>query len=140
MITTLRLPERLRAWLCNEARAAFPRECCGLIEGTIRESFAQIVELHPAPNVATRDDRFEIDPDLHIALLRQLRGTDRSIIGCYHSHPNGRAEPSQHDAESAGEVDFLWVIAALEDSTADPRITAFVSTGNSFQRVGIEMR
>ena len=147
MITTLLLPQALRAQLCAEARAAFPRECCGLIEGlrepltlSLAKGAARVTALHPMPNLATAPDRFEIDPARHVALLRELRDTDRAIIGCYHSHPNGAAEPSAHDLESAGELGFLWLIAAMEDSTTEPRTAAFVSTGNSFQPVRLETR
>ena len=138
MITTLLMPESLRAQLANEARAAFPRECCGLMEGTVHESVAHVTELHPAANLASELDRFEIDPVRHIALLRQLRGTDHSIIGCYHSHPNGRPEPSQYDRESADEANFIWLIAALESAVVSPCVAAFVGTGFAFAPLRIE--
>ena len=62
--------------------------------------------------------RFEIDPLTHIKAqkLARLRGSE--IIGCYHSHPNGRAEPSATDLAGAGAEDFLWLIAAGEDLNA----------------------
>jgi proteasome lid subunit RPN8/RPN11 len=138
VITAFQLSEPLRAKLCNEARAAFPRECCGLIEGTLHESVARVSELHPTQNLATRTDRFEIDPARHIALLRQLRAADRSIIGCYHSHSNGRPEPSELDRDSAAESNFVWLIVALENSAVAPRIAAFVSTGFAFGPLRIE--
>lgn len=103
---TFDLPRELRGQIEREARDAFPRECCGLIEGTGLRALA----LHPSTNIAPEPDRFAIDPALHIALRRQLRGTGRAVIGCYHSHPNGRPEPSAHD----GDADFVWLIAALD--------------------------
>ena len=148
MIATLLLPDALRAQLYAEARAAFPRECCGLIEGIIDsltlsvskgEAVARALALHPMPNIAPASDRFEIDPVRHIALMRQLRGTDRAIIGCYHSHPNGRPEPSQHDCESAGEENFLWLIAALGNDSGEPRLACFVSSESAFNPVRIEI-
>lgn len=142
MITTLILPGELQAQLCAEARDAFPRECCGLIEGilTLSLSTGEAVALHPTRNLATARDRFEIDPAAHIALLRRLRGTQGALIGCYHSHPNGRPEPSPHDCESANDVGFLWLIAALDGADAKPGIAAFVSTGEAFNPIRIESR
>ena len=35
------------------------------------------------------------------------------MIGCYHSHPDGAAEPSATRPRGAGEENFLWLIAAL---------------------------
>ena len=50
-------------------------------------------------NLADTPDRFEIDPAEQIKLMRALRGAGREIIGCYHSHPNGSAEPSADRSE-----------------------------------------
>lgn len=100
------LAPALRAQILAEARAASPRECCGLLEGDGR----RITALHPTRNLAAEPDRFEIDPAEQFALLR----AGRRIVGCYHSHPGGAAEPSPRDAAHAGEVGFLWLIAAEE--------------------------
>ena len=103
MIKTLILPPALRDQVLREANAARPRECCGLIEGTYKEDAAQALICHPVRNLAAANDCFELDPARHIGLLKSLRGSGREIVGCYHSHPNGRAEPSARDL--AGEVD-----------------------------------
>lgn len=112
MIATLILPQTLRDQIAREALAAHPSECCGLIEGTynIREG-ASALACHPTSNLATDTNSFEIDPARHIELLRTLRGTGREILGCYHSHPNGRAEPSSRDLARATDENFLWLIA-----------------------------
>jgi len=36
------------------------------------------------------------------------------VIGHYHSHPGGAAEPSRTDAESITDPAMVWVIVALE--------------------------
>jgi proteasome lid subunit RPN8/RPN11 len=143
MIGLLKLPTALREQLAREAKAAFPGECCGLIEGatsvlSLSLSKVEAVALHPAPNLAAAQDRFEIDPAIHFALLRQLRGTTHEIIGCYHSHPNGRPEPSPRDMEGAGEEGFLWLIATLDSAQADVQIACFTWTGSNFAPVAIE--
>jgi proteasome lid subunit RPN8/RPN11 len=114
VIVSLLLPEDLRAQIAREAEIALPRECCGLIEGYREDARAVATALHPTRNIAREDDRFEIDPAQHVALLKKLRGSDREIIGCYHSHPNGRAAPSDHDRAAAGEAGFFWLIQAAE--------------------------
>ena len=75
---------------------------------------------HPTRNLATRPDRFEIDPAAQFALLRRLRGSGREIVGCYHSHPNGAAEFSACDREGAFESDFLWLVAAITAGATNP--------------------
>ena len=117
MIETLVLPGGFRAEIEDAARRAFPRECCGLIEGIVEQHIARVTAIHPARNLAAESDRFEIDPAQQIRLLRQLRGTGRDVIGCYHSHPNGRPEPSARDLAGAFGADFLWLIVALTPCT-----------------------
>jgi proteasome lid subunit RPN8/RPN11 len=137
MITAVELPLPLQSQLRAEALSACPRECCGLLEGVVEDSLARVVALHPMSNVANEADRFEIDPAQQIALLRVLRGTEHAIIGCYHSHPNGRAEPSERDRESAIEPDFLWLICAVKESIQTSSIAGFVSGGQSYSPVRI---
>jgi proteasome lid subunit RPN8/RPN11 len=113
MIAQVFLPGLLQDHIEKEARDAFPRECCGLVEGVGDEQVLRVTAVHPARNLATEPDRFEIDPADQFRVLRALRGTGRDIIGCYHSHPNGRAQPSARDREGAFGGDFLWLILAL---------------------------
>ena len=125
MPSTFILPQPLRAQIAVEARAAFPRECCGLIEGTREGEDVRVAALHPTANFSAAPDGFEIDPSAHIRLLRTLRGTGREIVGCYHSHPNGRPEPSERDRANGGEEGFIWLIAALDDGAGPVELTAF---------------
>ena len=131
MLSTLILPPLLRARLVAEARAAFSRECCGLIEGALEGEMVRAAALHPTANIGRTPDSFEIDPSAHINLLRTLRGTGRGIVGCYHSHPNGRPEPSDRDRAGGGEEGFVWLIAALADGSGPVELTAFA--GASFR-------
>ena len=122
------LPHPLRAQLVAEARAAFPGECCGLIEGTMQGEKVRAVALHAIANIGSTPDSFEIDPAAHINLLRTLRGTGRGIVGCYHSHTNGRPEPSERDRECGGDEGFVWLIAALDGAAGPVELTAFEAT------------
>ena len=108
----IELPAVLAEQIRHQARIASPRECCGLLEGVrLKEDF-HISALHPARNLAADADRFEMDASDHLSASKTARARGHRIIGCYHSHPNGRAEPSAHDLAGAGEENFLWLIAA----------------------------
>lgn len=87
--------------------AAMPdREICGLLFGTSQS----IARAEPADNVADRQqDTFEIDPRALFAALRAERAGSERLIGHYHSHPNGSAEPSPRDL-TAAEPGKLWLI------------------------------
>lgn len=108
----LRLPAALRDRIAAEAQRAFPRECCGLLEGKREGCVIVVAAAHAARNLSDRTDRFEIDPADHVRILRAARERGNVLVGCYHSHPNGRPEPSLHDNNGASETGYAWLIAA----------------------------
>lgn len=99
------------AALRAEARAAHPFECCGLLMGE-GETVTRAV---PCANVAADPVRhFEIDPATLIAAHRAERGGGARVVGYYHSHPSGPAEPSATDRASAAYDGRVWAIVAGE--------------------------
>ena len=136
-MTVLALPSALREQIEGEARAAFPRECCGLIEGARTGDRIEALVLHPAPNLSKDTGRFEIDPAAQFAALRTARANGREIVGCYHSHPNGTAEPSARDLAGAGEEGFLWLIAPLASAERPVQLAAFAFAASRFVPVMI---
>ncbi|MGV2495415.1 Mov34/MPN/PAD-1 family protein [Pelagerythrobacter aerophilus] len=91
-----------------EAAAADPRECCGILlgdGGTVR-ALAPARNVHPAP-----ETHFEIDPRALIDAYRAARGGGPQVMGYYHSHPHGPAEPSATDRASAARDGRIWAIA-----------------------------
>jgi desampylase len=131
MIEALAISKDLREQIAEQARRAYPNECCGLIEGSREFENVRAIAIHPTRNVADGPDRFEIDPAEHIRLLRAAREAGNTIIGCYHSHPNGSAGPSAADKANASDEDFVWVIAAVGPDEK-PRLASFVYTGGGF--------
>jgi proteasome lid subunit RPN8/RPN11 len=105
-------PDTQHEQLTAEARAAFPLECCGLIEGAATPEGWRVSALHRSKNLAADPaQNFQIDPQVQFDLLRRLRGTERAIIGCYHSHPSGLGAPSDRDRAEAIDDGFVWLIA-----------------------------
>ncbi len=106
---TLTISRALHAELLALAGAAPHREVCGLLfgEGDCVDA------VQPCANVSTSPaDSFEIDPAALIAAHKTMRAGGRAVIGCFHSHPNGRAEPSARDVAGAGAGLGVWVIIA----------------------------
>lgn len=95
----------------GEALAAHPSECCGIMVG----EGDRIRAILPARNVhATPDTHFEIDPQVLIDAHRAAREGGPQVVGYYHSHPDGPAEPSRTDIEMAAGDDSIWAIAGRE--------------------------
>lgn len=97
--------QQLRA----ESGAAPECEVCGLLLG----DGCVITEARACANVADDPARgFEIDPAALVAAHRSARAGGPALIGCYHSHPNGRPEPSPRDAAAAAPDGMIWLIVA----------------------------
>jgi proteasome lid subunit RPN8/RPN11 len=106
----LRISRALTAQMLAEADSAPGREICGLLFGRAGE---EITSIQPCANVSARPDAaFEIDPASLIAAHKGQRSGGPILIGWYHSHPNGRAEPSPCDRDAAFEKGRIWVIIA----------------------------
>ncbi|WP_404713584.1 M67 family metallopeptidase [Sphingomonas sp. MMS24-J13] len=100
------IPQILIDHILAEAAASPDREVCGLLLGTDR----RVQRIVPTGNVAADPSRaFEIDPAALFAALRAERRGGAGVIGHYHSHPNGRAEPSPCDL-AAAEPGKIWII------------------------------
>ncbi|HUB84382.1 MAG TPA: M67 family metallopeptidase [Rhizomicrobium sp.] len=136
MIAAFVLPPALRARIENEARAAAPRECCGLIEGARDGDIVRAIALHPARNLADGTDRFEIDPRDHFAAVRAARANGHKIVGCYHSHLNGLADMSERDRDGASDDGFVWLICAIAAQSL--QTAAFVRENARF--IALELR
>ena len=117
----VRLPAAVRRGIVAHACRDAPLECCGLLVGRERTVWFAI----PMANVLKSAVRYRVDDRAHIACRRMLRGTmpALSILGSYHSHPRGAAEPSPADHAQAFYPEWLYVIVGLGGSTA--RIRGF---------------
>jgi proteasome lid subunit RPN8/RPN11 len=105
------------------------REVCGLLLG--RDG--QVEAIAEAANVAA-DPRiaFEIEPRVQIDALKAARAGGPAVIGCYHSHPSGLAQPSRRDVDMAQPGD-LWLIFAPGQATA------WLRGNNEFERLTLDI-
>jgi proteasome lid subunit RPN8/RPN11 len=89
-----------------EAAASPDREVCGLLLGRP----GLIERALPTANVAPDPTCwFEVDPQALFAALRAERVGGAQVLGHYHSHPSGSADPSPRD-RAAAEPGRLWLI------------------------------
>lgn len=95
--------------LTQQSLGSSTLECCGLLlgRGGVIQAIQPCDNVHPQP--ATH---FEIDPVALIAAHRAAREGGPELLGYYHSHPTGRAEPSATDRASASGDGRIWAILA----------------------------
>jgi proteasome lid subunit RPN8/RPN11 len=111
----------VREAIIRHARRESPRECCGFLVGVPKG----ILYALPMPNVAARATRYRIDNRAHIDIRRVLRRfvPALSVVGVYHSHPAGPAQPSARDVDEAMYPDWAYLIVGLEHRP--PRVRGF---------------
>jgi proteasome lid subunit RPN8/RPN11 len=109
------------------AREEAPNECCGLLigEGLVIDECVRARNLDPDPA-----RRYELDPAVHLEANRRLRGTRRSVVGFYHSHPRSSPVPSATDRQEAYYPEAIWIIVSL--ATPGGELAAYRLTEEGF--------
>ncbi len=115
------LPSAIRDALVAHARAEYPNEACGLIEGTAPAAEGgRATAWHPTRNRAASPLRYEIDPDDLLRLSLAIDDADGAIWGIVHSHVRSPARPSPTDLGLAFYPDALYLLVSLSEQEADP--------------------
>ncbi len=73
-------------------------------EGLIARAFAAV---NAAKNPAVE---YKIAPQELFQFTREIRAAGLQLLGIYHSHPNGKNEPSARDIEQAYYPDVAYLI------------------------------
>ena len=82
-------------------------ECCGFLAG--RDGIITLA--FPAENIAASPaTTYEVATTQIVHLRREIRAAGLEMSGIYHSHPNGKGEPSQTDIATVGYPDVAYFI------------------------------
>jgi proteasome lid subunit RPN8/RPN11 len=129
------LSEQTRQAIIEHAEASYPYECVGLLIGRLEGDQKIVEEVVPVENswtaeVALTDaehehslrDRFSLDPRDYLRADRAARARGLDILGCYHSHPDDEARPSERDRIGAQGVGsgtlFSFLIQSVKSAKA----------------------
>jgi desampylase len=110
----IQLPHDVWAAVLQCGRREPTRECCGLLAG--REGV--VTHVFPAVNVAPDPAKgYEIAPGEIVGMMREFRAQELEFLGIYHSHPNGKNEPSARDIELAYYSEPVYfIVSPLADA------------------------
>jgi proteasome lid subunit RPN8/RPN11 len=114
-----------------------PVEVCGVLVGQQTATGDRVTDARRVANVA--DDptaRYELDPEATLAVVEDVTDAGADVVGFYHSHPNGPAEPSPVDRELATWTGYVYLVVSLAGS--EPVISAWRWTGEEFERLAVE--
>lgn len=88
-------------------------ECCGLLAGRN----GAITQIFPAANAAENPaTSYEIAPREIFERMREMRAAGIEMLGIYHSHPNGKNEPSPRDIEQAYYFEAAYFIVSPREN------------------------
>jgi len=117
MKQALRIRSEVLEGLLEHARRQAHRECCGLLAG--RDGV--ITQAFPGENVAVDPARnYELAPLEIVRLMREFRARGLDFLGIYHSHPNGKNEPSPRDIELAYYSEAAYFVVSPRPDAAKP--------------------
>lgn len=92
-----------------------PYEACGMLAGKTN----QVLQVIPMQNIASDPKhRFEIDPIDLSRHLPQIESEGLSLLGFYHSHPNGDPIPSATDIKESTYPNTIQLIVGLKTKQA----------------------
>src|SRR5919206_408096 len=111
------LSEHARQAIARHAESTYPHECVGLLIGRLESDHKIVEDIYQAQNTWSADvgltnaehehslrDRFYLDPREYMKADRAARTRGLDIVGCYHSHPDHPAIPSERDRVGAQGV------------------------------------
>ncbi len=113
-------PTHLQAIVAH-AESTYPEECCGLLLGIADSTGNIVVEMKPVENHWSAEPaesldktrRYEIAPQSMLAVMREGRARNLTIVGIYHSHPDHPAVPSECDRQLAWQH-YSYVIVSVD--------------------------
>ncbi|MCY4105426.1 MAG: M67 family metallopeptidase [Chloroflexi bacterium] len=112
----LRLSRTQARALMQEAVAAAPAECCGLllgVGGTVCRSIA-LTNVAATPQV-----EYQADPSELFRALRLADDQQMEVLAIYHSHPQGEPIPSERDIQEAHYPQAAQLIIATRGQAAE---------------------
>lgn len=128
----------------SQGQANYPDECCGLLVGRFEPDRRIALEAVAVANEWTSDvpltadetshslrDRFYIPAHAYLKAQRAALRQELDIVGCYHTHPDDRAWPSERDRVGAAGVGggphFSFVVLSVMEGTAADVASALLS-------------
>ena len=129
------LSNTARQGIEQHAAESFPHECVGLLIGRLEGQRKHVEAIYRAQNTWTSEvgltnaehehslaDRFYLDPRDYMKADRAARAQGLDIVGCYHSHPDHPAIPSERDRVGAqgvgGGSSFSFLIQSVRSGLA----------------------
>jgi proteasome lid subunit RPN8/RPN11 len=154
--TMITLSETARQAIERHAEESYPHECVGLLIGRLESGKKTVEDIYQAQNTWSADvgltnaehehslrDRFYLGPRDYMRADRAARARGLDIVGCYHSHPDHPAIPSERDRVGAqgvgGGPSFSFAIQSVRGGQA-AELTSWLLMDDGQRFIAEELR
>ena len=109
----MKISRRALEAVAEHARQSCPYECCGILLST-DDDCSVVDRVIPAENTEKENPEREyvLGHKAHLKAVEMEARDEACIVGYYHSHPDGKARPSNQDLEQAVS-DVTYLITGL---------------------------
>lgn len=126
------LTDGIKQALVEHALKELPNECCGVLLGRN----TKIERIVPMRSVPPAPDSYFMDPEQQVELFAKMQKSGETLLGIYHSHPDGPSHPSDTDLQLAFHPEALYFIISLKNRD-NPEVRAFVADAGKFNEATI---
>ncbi len=132
----LLISESIRREMLAHAQGSKNCEVCGILAGRANTA----IEIYKARNTDPSAVSYELDSRQQLTIMKDISAKTLEVLAVYHSHPSGRACPSEKDRAVAALQRELagWDIAHVIIGLAgpEPEIKAYrLDEENSFAEI-----
>ena len=92
--------------ITEHSREIYPVESCGVLAG----KDDHVCKVYRGTNRVGSSTLYTLEPEELYSILTEIEAGDMDVIGIYHSHPYGRAYPSETDVELAFFPESSWAL------------------------------
>jgi proteasome lid subunit RPN8/RPN11 len=106
----LAIPEPQWKEMENDVASRLPEEACGLVAGR----YELVCQVYPVTNVLHSPVEFSMHPQEQLDAFQKIEAQELTLLGIYHSHPQGPPGPSPSDIARAyypGAVQLVWYLS-----------------------------
>lgn len=127
-------------WIAS-CRSRWPAETCGIVIGGYEVDTATIVptDFTMIRNAALDPlTSFAFDPDDWVRAWYDAERSNRTIVGVFHSHPDGSITPSAADTAGRMAWGSYWIVGL---SDAESRIAVYMpESASKWRRLPLHIR
>lgn len=121
--------------IIDHALKGHPYEVCGLAGG--RDGQVQTVVEVPNASL-TPQYSYEMEQQGMVDVIIGFQRAGQEVVAIYHSHPDGEANPSQHDIAQATWPDAVYLIVGLIDPES-PQVRAWTLAREQDEPLEVEI-